>query len=147
MSRTVFCSVIPRGLRPRSGLCRSRQLFVLYRLGDLPNLTDNAKQVREPRQGLTPFEPFIIEPNYKPLFAVNIRQDMKILKTWLCRIHPSEKRDEPTFVTWWVGKPTESALGHSNWPRKDDRNHRASCYSQSRTPFPSIPDDGNVARK
>jgi hypothetical protein len=96
---------------------------------------------------LTAFEPFIIAPNRKPLFAVNVRQDVEIVKIRPVRIQSSKQRYEPTFVTWWVSEPAESASGHSNWPRNNNGNHRTSFEAQSWTPFPSISDGGNFFRE
>jgi hypothetical protein len=72
---------------------------------------------------------------------------MEILKTGVRWIESSKKGYEPTLVTWWVSKPTESAPGHSNRPRDHYRDHRASFDSQSWTPFPAVSDDCNFVWK
>jgi hypothetical protein len=116
-------------------------------LSRVANLIDYAKQVREFPQRMSPFEPFIIAPNRKPLFAVNVRQDVEIMKIRPVRIQSSKQRYEATFVTWRVSEPAESASGHSNWPRNYNRNHRTSFDAQSWTPFPTISDGGNFSRE
>jgi hypothetical protein len=96
---------------------------------------------------LTPFKPFIIGLNYEPVLAVNVRQDVEIMKIRPVRVQSSKQRYEPTFVSWWIGEPAESASGHSNWPRNYNRNHRTFFDAQSWTPYPAISDDGNVSWK